>query len=121
MKKIQDYVVRRIQKEYFQDPKLIAIGWTQYTPHFNDGDECNFNVYDLYELTTDNQDENANLQSDVYNWGEGYSGYCTKELAEFDSLIQSDEYKEMMKLVFGDHVQIKITKSGYTVEEYDHE
>lgn len=28
------------------NPQLLAIKWDQYTPYFNDGDECVFSVYD---------------------------------------------------------------------------
>jgi hypothetical protein len=39
--------------EYFRDafakfPKIVAVGWTQYTPYFNDGDECVFSVHEPY-------------------------------------------------------------------------
>lgn len=41
-------------------PDLISFSWTQYTPYFNDGDECVFSVYADYpemELEGIDQDE----------------------------------------------------------------
>lgn len=41
----QDFVP--ITKEFFNEVPLVqAVVWTQYTPYFNDGDECVFTVYE---------------------------------------------------------------------------
>lgn len=35
-------------KKLFEDvPELESLKWTQYTPHFNDGDACVFGVHDF--------------------------------------------------------------------------
>jgi hypothetical protein len=40
-------VFASVSKEVFEkDPKLVSFSWTQYTPYFNDGDECVFSVHD---------------------------------------------------------------------------
>jgi hypothetical protein len=52
---------------FAQAPKLKSVGWTQYTPYFNDGDSCEFSahVYDLYingsnsSYDDDDEDEDA--------------------------------------------------------------
>ena len=39
--------------EFFtKHPAATAIVWTQYTPHFNDGDACTFNIHE-FELHVD--------------------------------------------------------------------
>ena len=53
--KILKEMKEKVQKELkpvLQDfmnshSNIKAIGWTQYTPYFNDGDECIFRVGDL--------------------------------------------------------------------------
>lgn len=41
----QDFVP--ITKEFFNEVPLVqAVVWTQYTPYFNDGDECVFSVHE---------------------------------------------------------------------------
>lgn len=37
-----------ITKFFFEETPVQAVTWTQYTPYFNDGDECIFGVNDLY-------------------------------------------------------------------------
>lgn len=38
------------------DPNVIEFGWTQYTPHFNDGDVCEFSVGEPWIRTVDDED-----------------------------------------------------------------
>ncbi|GAA0853261.1 hypothetical protein ACFQVD_26850 [Streptosporangium amethystogenes subsp. fukuiense] len=33
-----------ILQAVLNDPSIVEFGWTQYTPHFNDGDPCEFGV-----------------------------------------------------------------------------
>lgn len=34
-------------KPLLDDPNIVELSWRQYTPYFNDGDVCEFTVYDL--------------------------------------------------------------------------
>lgn len=36
-----------------EDPTMHSLGWTQYTPYFNDGDPCVFGVAEPWFLTVD--------------------------------------------------------------------
>lgn len=38
------------------DPNVVEFGWTQYTPYFNDGDVCEFGVYEPWIRTVDDMD-----------------------------------------------------------------
>lgn len=116
-------------------PKITSVSWTQYTPYFNDGDECTFstnidygkvnglNEYDddaidwriKYYLSGDEKyenilEENPNIDLELYH---GYE--------EFKALLRSipdDFYKSL----FGDHVEITINSDGSVeVEEYEHD
>lgn len=56
-------------KEFFEkNPAVKAVVWTQYTPYFNDGSEC---VFDVNDPTFTNA-EGADL-NEVTGWGE-YEG-----------------------------------------------
>jgi len=45
MRKLQE-AFREVTKEFFNETPVQAVIWTQYTPYFNDGEECVFGVND---------------------------------------------------------------------------
>lgn len=103
--------------------ELVAIGWTQYTPFFNDGDTCEFGVNDLCATTVPEE-----VEENLYEWEyDGYAGESIKErykdilptLRELGSTLNSNS--ELLEEVFGDHVRVIVTKNGIEVEEYDHD
>jgi hypothetical protein len=48
----------QIFKTFFEHyPEIKAVGWTQYTPYFNDGEECIFNVHDFWFIDENGIDE----------------------------------------------------------------
>lgn len=36
--------LKQVFLDLLADPNVVEFGWTQYTPHFNDGDICEFSV-----------------------------------------------------------------------------
>ena len=37
-----------VSAQFFKDfPEILSVYWTQYAPHFNDGDACEFSVGDV--------------------------------------------------------------------------
>lgn len=112
-------LVEELQKEFPMllkplfdkySPDIQSIGWSQYTPYFNDGDECVFSV----------QNDDLNMNGEY-----AYDLELTKEqsaaLEEFSQILQSvpeDFYKDL----FGDHVQVTVHADGkIDVEEYEHD
>ena len=70
-------------KELFDKyPNVSSIGWVQYTPYFNDGDECTFSVYldDLYV----NKEQLWHLDDDHEN----YKEFTEAEL-DFKTVLQA--------------------------------
>lgn len=51
MKSIQTDFNEIIKLFFDECPKIQAVIWTQYTPYFNDGDECVFSVNEPYFIT----------------------------------------------------------------------
>lgn len=43
-----------ILQAVLNDPTIVEFGWTQYTPHFNDGDPCEFGVHSPWFRTVEN-------------------------------------------------------------------
>lgn len=89
-------------------PSVEKIRWAQYTPYFNDGDECVFR---------------ANVEELAINDDEMYEGSDENEDAqiEFSSALSAMP-DEMMKDVFGDHVEVTVYSDGrIETEEYEHD
>jgi hypothetical protein len=126
-------------KQIFQtNPNLEYFSWNQYTPYFNDGDECRFSVnYDWVSIKTTNMEDGArDLRiCDQYAWlnpgykmkprleSYGVSSYeelqqIAKSIQEVMKIFDYDDY-EMM---FDDHKTVTVYSDGTVeVEEYEHE
>lgn len=119
----QDKMVE-IQKEFqilFQDrvkvlfdavPDLEAIEIIQYTPYFMDGDACEFSINSVSFY------ENEDFESD-YN--DDFDCPSEQQVLKdaLDSFIYANE--ELMKSLYGDHVQVVITREDTKLKHYDHE
>lgn len=130
-------------KEFFdKNPGVTAVIWTQYTPYFNDGDTCEFGVYDAY-FTNANDEQ----MEDLTRWGEyegeeegvwsesswgfkytkeknpgiDFSGVNLEDVQKFEKMIQSSEMEDVMKAMFGDHVRVVATRTGFDIEDHDHD
>ena len=120
-------------KEFFElNPMVNAIVWTQYTPYFNDGDTCEFSVGCATFTNSDGSDirwgeYNGDEEgvwcygSDCYNEDTPPEGFDSDLCDSFDSMIQSAEMQDVMKAMFGDHVQVVATREGFDVNDYDHD
>lgn len=87
---------------------IQSISWNQYTPYFNDGDECKFsaNVHYL----------EINGEWDAEPQGEDKT--CVEELSKILSSVDDDFYRDM----FGDHVTVTCHRNAtITIQEYDHD
>lgn len=114
-----------VAKQLFEKHAVLqSFRWTQYTPYFNDGDECVFSArvdqpdmngmdyYDdeLYEKLTDSQgNPRKNFDENINN--------AYKDVQEFLSNIDESILRDM----FGDHVEVNVTRTGTEVEVYEHD
>jgi len=110
--------------------KIQSISWTQYTPYFNDGEECIFSVNLDYSFKINGEDsEDA---EDYVNFWDKEIGWPSKPNPNYDK-FQSDiisEFKEILssiddefyKDLFGDHVEVTVNSSGeIETEGYEHD
>ncbi len=132
-----------------QNPLIKVIGWAQYTPYFNDGDACVFSVgevgfgmddkdigEDPYEYTKIAKPHEYTLSAAaegkdyaveaVAKWealcaehGEAILNQTDANCKELSNLLEhiDDQLEEM----FGDGVQVVVTRSGIDTEEYEHD
>ena len=133
-KELTEKLTSRLNDEFkrcFEEyPELTLIKWSQFTPYFNDGDTCEFNIN---SFTVSNA-KNSEL---VNTWGEydiskgpepedliliEYLRNSKYELIkEIEDFAQSELGEGIFKSVFGDHVIVTVTKDNITSEEYEHE
>jgi hypothetical protein len=94
-------------------PAITEVRWTQYTPHFNDGDECRFGVHDP--------------EFDIDGAGEGLSSWDIryqiedKKTLDPKFMVYKDAMSAVSSAVFGDHAQITVTREKISSREYDHD
>ena len=110
--------------------KIQSIGWRQYTPYWNDGDECTFRANTNYLIINGEDLDDFDNKEDFFNkeiWDNGTKinpnyieneGNVIKEFKEILSEIPEEFYKEL----FGDHITVIIERSGEIMtEEYEHD
>lgn len=141
-------LISAVFEDFFAtNPNVYGIGWTQYTPYWQDGDECTFEVNDINVYLTE-----ASLEE--HGFHEGDQGLLTmrayyareKKNTKVDgidaqiaaiggievlekainaykpvkSLLKSIDY-QYMEMLYGDHVSVLYTKDGVEVEEFEHD
>lgn len=128
--------VGKVFKKFFEDyPEVKYITWDQYTPYFNDGDECVFGMNEVYFLAKTRDEVEDEEEYDKYDFNEEFSWYMPyswqegkfvpskqmkKDMDSVKSFMYSNE--RIFQSVFGDHVTVTIMPDGSsTTEEYDHD
>jgi len=131
-------MVEEIRKEFpnllkplFERSELIkSISWTQYTPYFNDGDECTFRVSHDINI-------NGEYKDDIswYSWKYKYfvqKGEYKEESDEWNleecAIVEEIEKvlenipENFYKDLFGDHCEVTVNSDGtISVDEYEHD
>lgn len=133
-------LVKQLQAEFpslllplfSQSKRIESIGWRQYTPYFNDGDECIFGVHndDLTINGIDDYDGDENeiafIKEKIWN-GDKWVVNTNLDKPEFDLLQQIEKVlrsipDDFYKDLFGDHVKVTVYKDGrIETEEYEHD
>ncbi len=108
-----DCIVKYLEKY----PSVNNISWNQFTPYFNDGEECEFNVNTEFLINgIDEYDEEDFEEGENSDYDERVKLH--RELAEAFSHIEDSVFQ----FIFGDHKQITIDRNGkINIEEYEHE
>jgi hypothetical protein len=123
---------------------ITAIAWVQYTPFFNDGDECVFGMHDMHfsakkPFTDEDAKDFSGFDDEIwyqcprtYDYSSPYdkTGYydrmraaITKEESDAINALNKTLHglAEEMKIVFGDHVKVVVTQNGVLTFEYNHD
>jgi hypothetical protein len=118
-----------VAKELFEKHSVLeSFEWTQYTPYFNDGSECTFSAYVDDPRINGLGYYSGNCQETFWKQVDGKyqnvpnpnydpkMSVARKDVTEFLQNIDEAVLRDM----FGDHVQVTVTRNGVEVNEYDH-
>lgn len=116
-----------------ENPKIVCVTWTQYTPYFNDGEPCVFSTGDKWFLTKEGYEDFKNCggsYAEEYAAGKPsyYEEKYRKDLTEKDFEI-IDKFQQFLfstaddvyLTLFGDHSYVIATKEGFEVDECSHD
>lgn len=108
----KELLAETAQAIFQSHPDVDSIGWTQYTPYYNDGDACQFGVRSYSDATYVNHvvgyaDEDPIVLNPI-----------RKKIEDLLSHFDEDD----MELMFGDHSMITIYRDGTVeIEAYEHD
>lgn len=92
--------------------KLDNFSWSQYSPYFNDGDECIFGVHEVWHVNGKH----------TYGYGGDKQDDEVKAFADSATEALYMLPEEFLKELFGNHVSITVYRDGRIVsEECDHD
>jgi len=111
--------------------KIKSIGWDQYSPYFNDGDECIFHTnLDTLMINGEREDDIEGLDWRIQYHLKGDTKYpfdpkwdielygFVQEFKDLLNSIDDDFYKDL----FGNHVEVTVNADGtVTTEHCDHD
>lgn len=119
-----------VAKQVFEKhPILESFGWRQYTPYFNDGEECTFSAHIDDPYVNEQEEYDDGSRETIYQKVEGeYKDIpnpdykpeiaaARKDVVEFLKNIDESVLREM----FGDHKMITVKRESVEVEEYEHD
>lgn len=119
--------------ELLAHPGVISFKWTQYTPYWNDGEECEFSVLTDWNAGVKlefGDEEGGEMEDGFYTWYDlrhtsELNGVSVSELqpklASVSSAVGNGSHYVWLKETFGDHASVIATKDGFEVEFYDHD
>lgn len=127
-------LLRESLDRLFELPQVESVRWEQYTPYFNDGDACEFGIYDA-KIKIVGDDEEAGDYEDGYRDLFDFKYYkdedfikripdvdeVQKRFAETNAQIAGGSHYIFLKSAFGDPAQVTATREGFSIEFYDHD
>ena len=118
-------IIKNSIKIIFEKTQVKAIYWTQYTPYFNDGEECTFEIHSILvstdTLSTFDEDEkSSNTYAIDYLDSKVFSDYEIELISNLVRILQDEDIAEVLKFSFGDHVAITATEEGISIQDHNH-
>ena len=129
-------ILKEMFKLFFdENPEVKVVGWRQYTPYFNDGEECVFNTYVEYAFVSNTLDytnieygEYCGDEENVWVEDPDYDSFA-KEIIPESVRVNSESLRDVLKSIdeivyldaFGDHCVVCVTRDGFDILDYNHD
>lgn len=123
--------VKEMLAEFFKKhPNVSGIRWTQYAPHFNDGEACLFSVHEpdilLDGSAAGTQDEDPDDDDDgdwLDSWDAKHklSPDLAADFAKLSETITDDSFEDIMQAIFGTDCRVTVTAEQIHISDYDHD
>ncbi|MEV4416270.1 hypothetical protein [Catellatospora sp. NPDC049609] len=133
-----------VLRAVLDDDRIVAFGWRQYTPYFNDGEPCVFDVERFWVRTVADEPEASvgDLAVGKYDDPHPTLGGCPLDCsrrpfveqpyqgddeARYDRVraladaLESGAFDDVVLEAFGDHATVTVRRTGITVEYYEHD
>jgi hypothetical protein len=133
--KVEATLMSAFNELFERYPHFHSLVWTQYTPYFNDGDECvfmlhggNFHVDENWAPNAAKKYHTSGRDVALSTWSVGHYSKdevtsewfeFVNELNEIWKFIESNE--EYLEMIWGDHVEVTVDRNGFSTEEYEHD
>jgi hypothetical protein len=119
----KDFFKEASAEIFEKHPELKSFSWTQYTPYFNDGDECVFGAQTDYISVAMKGEDDDEDENEIGSWSLSKATNLTpKQSAAKDALALLAAFEdEDFKTMFGDHVRVTVSRKGVSVDEYSHD
>jgi len=117
----------KIFKPIFESiPELETISWTQYTPYFNDGDDCIFTIHSDIPYLNGRDDYGDYIYSEndlesEDDLGSDISDKLTKDDFERVSKLIRSLPEKLIEISFGEGLAVIYKNGSYTTLEYEHD
>lgn len=109
-------------------PTLKYITWNQYSPYFNDGDECVFSVNEVYAMSFIPEETSWEYEPEteddfvVYSYSKEQGKLTNEEFTAIKALISFIGVNEdLMEDLFGNHTTVMVTAEGIETEDCNHD
>jgi hypothetical protein len=106
---------------FAENPQLVSYSWTQYTPYFNDGDECVFRCqgdYPTVQMMVDGDLMGYDCNSGEFTVNGEEVGSADEHVRKFKDM-GVDEFKKNGKTYAFDKTTNTVTVDGQKIKTYD--
>lgn len=131
-KNAKNILAEEFKSFFAAHPEIDAVRWTQYTPHFNDGEPCIFerNRFDVRikdNAKTPALGDEQLIDQTEYDDDGFFNGWdlddntaLGKTMNTLEDLFD-DSTQAIFKTAFDDGVQVTVTRKGFRSEEHSHD
>lgn len=120
MNKNGKQLVTELFDEFFAShPEALEVRWTQHTPFWNDGDECNFTLGDFCLITQKVLDGVGTDYSDQDLYHEGCSDLSGNVYQDLWAVRHVLEYDDLLDTLLGNYLRVIVRPGQIETSRYE--